>query len=74
MAHVLSMFRELIDARTSVEILSAIIDLIQDQEDVSGDQLVQVHAQESTRLQQMIIRPGDEEGIPNLLQYLWFEY
>ncbi len=54
-----TMFRESIDARTPVEILSAIHDLIQDQEEFSGDQPVQVDARESTRLQQSIIRPGD---------------
>ncbi len=35
------MFRELIDARTPVEMLSTINHLIQDQEDRSWDQLVQ---------------------------------
>jgi hypothetical protein len=35
-------------------------DLIQDQEDGSGDQLVQADARESTRLQKLIIRPRDE--------------
>ncbi len=53
-----SMFRELIDDRTPVEMLSAINDLIQDQEDGSGDQYVQADARESTRLQKLIIRPG----------------
>ncbi len=57
-----SMFRELINARTPVEMLSAINDLIQDQEDDSGDQLVQADARESTRLQKLIIRPGDAGG------------
>jgi hypothetical protein len=57
-----SMFRELIDVRTPVEILSAINDLIQDQEEVSRDQPVQADARESTRLQQLIIRPGGEGG------------
>jgi hypothetical protein len=53
-----STFRDLIDAKTplAVEILSAINDLIQDQEDCSGE-LVQADARESTRLQKLIIRP-----------------
>jgi hypothetical protein len=34
--------------------------LIQDQEEVSGDQPVQADALESTRLQQMIIWHGDD--------------
>ncbi len=65
-----SMFRELIDARTPVEILSAINDLIQDQEDCSGDRLVQADARESTRLQKLIIRPGDEGGALRRTEFL----
>jgi hypothetical protein len=34
----------------------------EDQEDVSRDQPVQADARESTRLQQLIIRPGGEGG------------
>ncbi len=54
-----------------MEILSAINDLIQDQEDVSGDhQPVQADARESTRLQQLIILPGDEGGIITRTDFL----
>jgi hypothetical protein len=56
-----SMFRESIDARAPAEIF--IKDLIQDQEDGYEDQLVQGDDRESTRLQKLIIRPGDEGGV-----------
>jgi hypothetical protein len=40
------MFRALLDARTPVEILSAIIDFMPDQEDDSGGHFVQEDARE----------------------------
>ena len=64
------MCRELINARTPVEILSAMNDVNQDQEAVSRAQLVEVDAGELSRLQQLIIRPGEEGGILTQTEFM----
>ena len=46
-----------------MEILSAMNDVNQDQEAISGAQPVEVDAGELSQLQQLIIRPGEEGGI-----------
>ncbi len=60
------MCRALINARTPMEILSAMNDVSQDQEAISGAETVEVDAGELSRLQQLIIRPGEEGGIITL--------
>ncbi len=57
------MCRELINARTPMEILSAMNDVNQDQEAISGAQPVEVDAGELSQLQQLIIWPGEEGDI-----------
>jgi hypothetical protein len=53
------MCRELINARTPMEIISAMNDVKQYQEAISGGETVEVDAGELSRLQQLIIRPGE---------------
>ncbi len=53
------MCQELINARTPVEIISAMNDVNQYQEAISGAETVEVDAGELSRLQQLIIRPGE---------------
>ena len=57
------MCRELINARTPEEIISAMNDVNRYQEAISGAETAEVDAGELSRLQQLIIRPGEEGGI-----------
>ncbi len=63
------MCRELINARTPMEILSAMNDVNQDQEAISGAEPVEVDAGELSRLKQLIIRPGEEGGLITQTEY-----
>ena len=60
------MCRELINARTPEEIISAMNDVNGYQEAISGAETAEVDAGELSRLQQLIIRPGEEGGIITL--------
>jgi hypothetical protein len=57
------MCQDFLNARTPMEILSAIDNLNPDQEDDAGAQPVDMHVGDSSRLQQMIIRPGESGGV-----------
>ena len=55
------MCQEFLNARTPMEILSSIDNLNPDQDDDAGAQPVDMHVGDSSRLQQMIILPGEVE-------------
>jgi hypothetical protein len=57
-----------------MEILSAMNDVNQDQEAVSGAQPVEVDAGELSRLQQLIIRPGEEGGILTQTEFIFSKF
>jgi hypothetical protein len=65
---------ELINASTPIEILSAMNDVNQDQEAISGAQPVEVDAGESSQLQQLIIRPGKEGGILTQTEFMFSKF
>ncbi len=68
------MCRELINARTPMEILSAMNDVNQDQKAISGAQPVEVDAGELSRLQQLIIRPGEDGGILTQTEFMFSKF
>ena len=68
------MCRQLINSRTPEELLSAMNDVNQDQEAVSGAQPVEVDAGELSRLQQLIIRPGEEGGILTQTEFMFSKF
>ena len=55
--------QEFLNARTTMEFLSAINDLNPDQEDVAGAQPVDMDVRERSQPQQLIIRPGESGGV-----------
>ena len=55
--------QEFLNARTPMEILSAINNLNPDQEDAAGAQPVDMHVGERSQLPQLIIRPGESGGV-----------
>ncbi len=57
-----------------MEILSAMNDVNQDQEAISGAQPVEVDAGELSRLQQLIIRPGEEGGIITQTEFMFSKF
>ncbi len=57
-----------------MEMLSAMSNLNQDQEAISGAQPVQVDAGEMSRLQQLIIRPGEEGGIITQTEFMFSKF
>jgi hypothetical protein len=57
-----------------MKILSAMNDVNQDQEAISGAQPVEVGAGELSRLQQLIILPGEEGGIITQNEYLFSKF
>ena len=57
-----------------MEILSAMNDVNQDQEAVSGAQPVEVDAGELSRLQQLIIRPGEAGGILTQTEFVFSKF
>ena len=54
--------QEFLNARTTIEFLSAFNDLNPDQEDVAGAQPVDMDVRERSQPQQLIIRPGESGG------------
>jgi hypothetical protein len=68
------MCRQLINSRTPEELLSAMNDVNQDQEAVSGAQPVEVDAGELSRLQQLIILPGEEGGILTQTEFMFSKF
>ena len=57
------MCQDLVNARTPMQIVSAMNDFKLDREDVAGAQPVHVHVEERSRLQHLIIRPGESGGV-----------
>jgi hypothetical protein len=57
-----------------MEILSAMNDVNQDQEAISGAQPFEVDAGESSRLQQLIILPGEDGGILTQTEFMFSKF
>ena len=68
------MCRELINARTPDEIISAMYDVNRYQEAISGAETAEVDAGELSRLQQLITLPGEEGGIITRTEFMFSKF